>query len=248
MIGMMCGDAASEMMTDWPFASWPVTTRRKRRISSPGRTLAAALATLMETLQIEGTLGNDRQQLIGRPPHVVIDLVQRRATHADVLGDVFSIGGAAHAGRHVGACDRHTDTVVLAEEIGRGHDLDRVFIDLARYDLLLCVAGQRMPRLPWLRPLWIESPMRSLEPAACQLALMNIAGKLPLALAYRPYGCIGPDVLERDDPVGVVLVNLGEQVEHRWSGDQQVLRQRIGHIAQGLHHIGLRRRHLHEGI
>ncbi len=77
---------------------------------------------------------------------------------------------------------------------------------------------------------------------------MNITGKLPLALAHRPYRCVRPDILERDDPIGVVLVDLGEQVEHRWSGDQHVLRQRIGHVAQGLHHIGLRRRHLHKGI
>src|SRR5262245_15458975 len=157
MIGMMCGDVASEMMIDWPFASWPVTTRRNRRISSPGRAFAAAVATLMETLQIRGSLRNDRQQQMGRPPRIVIDLVQRRATAADVIGDVFGIGGPAHAGRHVGACDLHTDPVTLAEEIGRGHDLDRVLVDFARHDLLLRLAGQRVPRFPWLRSLWIES-------------------------------------------------------------------------------------------
>src|SRR5438477_949552 len=140
MIGMMCGDAASEMMIDWPFASWPVTTRRKRPISAPGRTLAAAVATVMETLQIRGSLRNDRQQQMGRPSRIVIDLVQRRSTAADVVGDVFSIGGAAHAGRHVGARDLHTDAVTFAEEIGRGHDLDRVFIDFAWHDLLLGLA------------------------------------------------------------------------------------------------------------
>src|SRR5205807_2312675 len=100
--------------------------------------------------------------------------------------------------------------MTFAEEIGGGHDLDRVFIDFAWYDLLLCLAGQRMPRFPWRRSLWIERPVRCLEPAACQLPLMKIAGKLPLALAHRPYRWIGPNVLERDDPVGVVLVDLGE--------------------------------------
>src|SRR5262245_36064352 len=159
MIGMMCGDVASDMMIDCPFASWPVTTRRNRRISAPGRGFAAALATVMETLPIRGSLRNDRQQQLGGPPRIVVDLVQRRATAADVIGDVFSIGGTAHAGRHVGARDLHADTVACAEEIGRGHDLDCVFIDFAWHDLLLCLAGQRMPWFPWFRSLWIESPV-----------------------------------------------------------------------------------------
>src|SRR5262245_42152660 len=75
MIGMMCGDVASDMMIDWPLASWPVTTRRKRRISAPGRTLAAAVAVFMETLQIGRSLRDDRQQQMRRPPRIVIDLV-----------------------------------------------------------------------------------------------------------------------------------------------------------------------------
>src|SRR5215467_4346260 len=208
MIGMMCGDVASERIIDRPFASCPVTTRRKRRISAPGRTLAAAVATLMQTLHILRSLRNDRQQQMGRPSRIVIDLVQRRSAAADVIGDVFGIGGAAHAGRHIGARDLHTDAVAFAEEIGRGHDLDRIFVDLAWYDLLLCLAGQRMPRFPWLRSLRIESPVRGLQPAACHLPLMNIARKLPLAFAHCPYRCVRPDVLERDDPVGVVLVDL----------------------------------------
>src|SRR5262245_28838987 len=128
MIGMMCGDVASDVMIDWPFASWPVTTRRNRRISAPGSTFDAVVATLMETLRIDGSLRNDRQQQMGRPPRIVIDLVQRGATAADVVGDVLSIGGAAHASRHVGACDLHADAVTFAEEIGCRHDLDRVFI------------------------------------------------------------------------------------------------------------------------
>src|SRR5262245_49565743 len=123
MIGMMCGEVASDMMTDWPFASWPVMIRRKRRISAPGTTLAAGVATLMETLQIRGSLRNDWQQQMGRPLRIVIDLVQRRSTAADVVRDVLSVGGTAHAGGNVGACDLHTDAVAPAEEIGRGHDL-----------------------------------------------------------------------------------------------------------------------------
>src|SRR6266700_8194885 len=138
---------------------------------------------------------------MGRPPRIVIDLVQRRSTAADVVGDVFSIGGAAHTGRHVGACDLHTDAMAFAEEIGRGHDLDRVFIDFAWHDLLLRFAGEQVPRLPWLRSLWIQSPVRGLEPAARNLPLMKVARKLALALAHGPYRCVGPDVLERDDPV-----------------------------------------------
>src|SRR5262245_5489745 len=75
MIGMMCGDVASDMMIDCPLASWPVTTRRIRRISAPGIAFAAAVATLMETLQIRGSLRNDRQQQVRRPSRIVIDLV-----------------------------------------------------------------------------------------------------------------------------------------------------------------------------
>src|SRR5262249_17494250 len=112
-------------------------------------------------------------------------------------------------------------------------------MDLARCDLLLRLAGQAMPRSPWLRSLWIEGAVRSFEPTACQLPFMNIAGKLPLALAHRTYRCVGSDVFERYDPVRIVLVDSREQDEHRRSGDQHVLRQRIGHIAQGLHHVGL---------
>src|SRR4030095_4059764 len=123
---------------------------------------------------------------MGRSPRIVIDLVQRRSTAADVIGDVFGIGGAAYTGRHVGACNLHTDAVAFAEEIGRRHDLDRIFIDFARYELLLGLAGQRVPRSAWLRSLRVEGPVRSLEPAARHLALMNIARKLPLALAHRP--------------------------------------------------------------
>ncbi len=76
--------------------------------------------------------------------------------------------------------------------------------------------------------------MRGLEPAAGELALGQVCRQLALALAHRAHRHVGADVLEDDDPVGVVLVDRGEEVEHDRAGDQQVLRQRLAQIAQPL--------------
>ena len=74
--------------------------------------------------------------------------------------------------------------------------------------------------------------MRSLEPAAGQFALGQIARNFALAFAHRAHRDVRADIFEDDEPVGVVLIDRGEQIEHRRAGDQHILRQRIGQIAQ----------------
>ena len=113
---------------------------------------------------------------------------------------------------------------------------------------LPALARQRMPRLPRLRALRIERAQRRLEPAARQLALGQIGRHAALAFARGLHRDVGADVLEHHDPVGVVLVDRGPQVEHDRAGDQRVLAQRLGHVAQALDLGRLRRRHLHEGV
>ena len=69
-----------------------------------------------------------------------------------------------------------------------------------------------------------------------------------LAFADAHYRDIGTDILKDHDPVGVVLIDRGIERHYDRSGDYDIVRQRIGHIAQPLYRRGLRRRHLYESV
>src|SRR5712691_6689819 len=90
--------------------------------------------------------------------------MQHRLGTADVIRDVFGVGGAGDAGGQVEARDLQADAVALPEQIGRRHDLDCVFGDLAGNDGLARRARELVPRLPRLRALRIERAIRRLEP------------------------------------------------------------------------------------
>ena len=80
--------------------------------------------------------------------------------------------------------------VAAAEQVGGGHDLDGVFVDLAGNDRLLRRARQRVPRPPRLGAVGIERAVRGLEPAARDLALGQVRRQLALAFAHRPSSVI----------------------------------------------------------
>src|SRR5262249_6475721 len=113
---------------------------------------------------------------------VVVDLVQHGLAAADVVGDVFHVGGAAHAGPDVEARDLDADAMSRLEPVRGRHDLDRVLVDLSGHYRLLRRACERMPWAPRERARGIERPMRGLEPAAGELALGHLGRDLALAL------------------------------------------------------------------
>src|SRR6185312_10652439 len=198
--GLRCLGATSPSInaTALPCGSWPTTTRLTGLNSN---------FSSCDRIGCGSALRDDRQQEMRWALGVVKDLVQRRAAGDDVVGHVFGVGRTGDAGRHVGARDLDADAMAAAEQVGGRQDIDRVFGDLARCHLLLRLAGQRMPRPPRLRPLGVERAMRCLQPAARQLAFAQVARQIALALAHRTHGYIRADILERDEPVGVVLVD-----------------------------------------
>jgi hypothetical protein len=156
---------------------------------------------------------DDRQHQMARMLLVVIDLVHHRVAAANVIRCVFDIVGAGKPARQVEARDVETDAVPGLEQVGGRQDLDLVFFDLARLDRVLRGARKRMPRPPRLRALRIERAVRGLQPAAGQFALGQIGGNLSLARPRGVHRNVGADVLEDDDPVGVVPVDGGVEVQ-----------------------------------
>ena len=76
---------------------------------------------------------------------------------------------------------------------------------LSRRHLLPRLPRQLVPGLPWLRARGIERAVRRLEPAARQFAFRKIGRDFTLAFARCAHRRIGSDILEDDDPIGVVL-------------------------------------------
>ena len=146
-----------------------------------------------------------------------------RLAAADVIRDVLDIGGAADPGCHVEARDLDADAVVLLEAVGGRHDLDGVFIDLAGHDGLVCRARERMPGPAGQRSLLIDRPVGGLEPAAGELAFVQTSGDVALAFPRSLHANVGPHVLEDDNPVGIVLVDLGVEIEHARARDGEIL-------------------------
>ena len=174
--------------------------------------------------------------------------MQHGLAAADVVRDVFDVGGAADAGGDVEAGDLDADAVPGLELVRGRHDLDGVFVDLAGYDRLARRARERMPRPAGQRPRRIDGAMGRLEPAARELAFVQAGCDIALAFAGGLHADVGPHVLEDDDPVGVVLVDRREEVEHARPRDGDVFGQRLAQIAQLLDPVGLARRHLRERV
>src|SRR5262249_3548496 len=191
---------------------------------------------------------NDRQQQVRGMPGIVIDAMQHRLAAADVIGDVLDIGGAADTGCHVETRDLDADAVLLLELVGGCHDLDGVFVDLARHDGLVCRARQWMPGPAGQRSFLIDRPVGGLEPAAGELAFVQTSGDVTLTFPRGLHADVGSYVLEDDDPVGIVLVDRGVEIEHARARDGKVLGERLAQIAQHLNSIGLARRHLRERV
>src|SRR5450759_1480780 len=59
--------------------------------------------------------GNDREQQRRGTFHVVINPVQRRLAAANVVRDIFDVGGAGDAGRQIKAGDVEANAVAFAE-------------------------------------------------------------------------------------------------------------------------------------
>ena len=190
----------------------------------------------------------DRQQQIGRVLLVVIDAMHHRLAAAQVIGRVFDVMRAGKAARQVEAGDVDADAVTGLEQVAGRQDLDRVLVDLAGLDRLPGFARQRMPRPPRLGAFGIDGAMRGLEPAAGQFALRQVVRNVHLARPRGAHRHVRPDVFQDDDPVGVVLVDRGVEVERAGTDHQRVFGQRIGHVAQPRDLVGLRRRHLHERV
>src|ERR1700691_5240742 len=97
-------------------------------------------------------------------------------------GDIFDIGCAGDAGRHIGAGDLEANAMPAAKQISRGHDLNILLGDFPGDDLLLWPSGERVPWPPRFGSRWIDGAVRSLEPAAGQFPLGQIVGYFAFAL------------------------------------------------------------------
>src|SRR5262245_13068577 len=166
---------------------------------------------------------NDRQQEMRWMPGLVIDPVQHGLAAADVIRDVLDVGGAADAGRDVEAGDLDADAVTLLELVGGRHDLDGVFIDLTGNDGLAGRAREWVPRPAGQRSLRIDGVMGRLEPAAREFAFVQAPRDVALAFARGLHAHIRADVLENDDPIGIVLVDRGVEMKHARPGDSDVV-------------------------
>src|SRR3954467_8995325 len=118
-------------------------------------------------------LRDHRQQQVRGMRWVVIDPMQHGLAAADMIRDVFDVGGTADAGGDVEARDLDTDAVPALELVRGRHDLDGVFVDLAGCDRLACRARERMPGPSGQRPRRIDGAVGRLEPAARELAFVQ---------------------------------------------------------------------------
>src|SRR4029078_11559307 len=74
---------------------------------------------------------NDRQQQMRRMSCIVIDAMHHRTAGADVIGNIFDIGGAENAGRQIEAGDFDTDAMAPAEEGSHEENSERILCDIA---------------------------------------------------------------------------------------------------------------------
>src|SRR5512143_132644 len=95
--------------------------------------------------------------------------------------------------------------------------------------------------------LLIHCPVRCLEPPPRYFPF-GYFRTLHLSLARRLNRYVRTDILEDDDPVGVLLVDLRPEMEREGTRDLHVLRKRVGHVPQLLHRPGLAKRHLSKTI
>src|SRR5262249_57177675 len=138
---------------------------------------------------------------------------------------------AGDAGCDVETRNFDADTVTPLERIGGRHDLDRVFVDLAGYDRFAGRTRERMPRPAGQRSFRIDCAVGRIEPAAGELAFVQ-ARDVAFAFARGLHGHVRAQVLENDDPVGVILVDRRVEIKHARAGDGEICRQRLAHIPQ----------------
>ena len=74
--------------------------------------------------------------------------------------------------------------------------------------------------------------MGRLEPAAGEFPLMQTRRDVALAFTRGLHTRVRADVLEDDDPIGVVLIDRGIKKKHARARDGQVLGQRLAQIAR----------------
>ena len=185
-----------------------------------------------------------------RPLRVVIDLVQGSSAAADVVGRCIrrwwrrlrrSACPCSMISTQMRWPRRNRLAVAMISIV--------VFGDFARRDFFCACAGQRCHGFHGRERFRIERAMRGLEPAPCQFALRQIFRDFALALAHGAHRDVRSDVLERSRS------SWCRPDRSRRTGSaprgpaiSTIFRQRVAQIAQALHPVGLRRRHLHERV
>jgi hypothetical protein len=150
---------------------------------------------------------------------VVIDFMDHRLAAANVIRRIFDIVRAGKSARQIEAGDIEANAVAGFEQVAGRQNLDPVFLDLAGLDRPLRRAGERMPRPPRLGALRINRAVRGFQPAAGQFALGEAVGISTSPGPRRMHRNVRADILENDDPVGVVLVDGGIEVQRQRADD-----------------------------
>ena len=71
---------------------------------------------------------------------------------------------------------------------------------------------------------------------------------MSFTLARGEHRNVGPDILQHDNPIRISLINRSVQRQRDWAGDDDIVRQGIGHVPQTLDLRRPRHRHLREDI
>src|SRR5579864_1834759 len=151
---------------------WPMASARSKRI-------VFIQLLLGET---DHNLPNDRQKQMRGSVHIMVDAMRYRPAATNVVWDVFDVGHGTRAGWHIHGGDLHTDAMSGLELVGGGEDLDAILQHLAGRHWLDGLARELVERFPGLGPLFVQGPIRRLQPSARKLPLRNIGGDRPLSL------------------------------------------------------------------
>src|SRR5262249_47915501 len=72
--------------------------------------------------------GNYRQKKMGWVRSIVVNFVHHGLARANVMRNVFGVGGARHPGRQIKTGYVETDAVTLAEQVRRRHHLNLILL------------------------------------------------------------------------------------------------------------------------
>ena len=148
--------------------------------------------------------------------------MQRRRTAHDVIGTYSALVAPPTPVGISAAAISDADAMPAAKQVSSRHDLDGILRNLAGLHFPFGHSGSAGATAAKVST--ASDRERGGKPSAIRASVRvrEDFRNLPLALTYRSDGNIGADIFERDEPIGVFLVNFGEQVQHGRSHDENI--------------------------